>query len=384
VSGPKVHEGLTWDHPRGFSALATAAELVARERGHPLVRWARQPLEGFESHPIGELAARYDLLVLDHPHLGEAVALDCLRPLDEVFGAEDIAGWRERTAGPALESYLWAGRHWALPLDVATQVAAYRPDLVAGPPPATWAEVLAFAERKPVALSIAGPHAILCLFSIAVALGRSPEGEDLLPDAVVHEAFAVLARLHARAPAGSGALNPIGLLEAMARGGDIALVPLVYGYVNYAGEAPGRHRVAFADAPAWREDGRPGTVLGGTGIALTRRAVPDRALLEHLRWLMSEPCQVGFIPAHDGQPSARAAWLSQAVNPRWGGFYRATLASIEQAWVRPRFDGYIAFQTEAARLIRAALDGALAAPELPARLRRAWHESRARARGPLT
>ena len=54
-------QGLTWDHPRGFNALAAAALEIA-PRG--LLRWVKQPLEGFESHPIADLAARFDLIVL--------------------------------------------------------------------------------------------------------------------------------------------------------------------------------------------------------------------------------------------------------------------------------------------------------------------------------
>ena len=40
-----------------------------------------------------------------------------------------------------------------------------------------------------------------------------------------------------------------------------------------------------------------------------------------------------------------------------GGFYRATLATVEQAWVRPRFAGYPEFQTAASAVLR---DGLLA------------------------
>ena len=67
--------GLTWDHPRGYTALAAADGPV---------HWEVQPLEGFESAPIAALCADYDLVVLDHPHLGEALAHDCLTPLDQV------------------------------------------------------------------------------------------------------------------------------------------------------------------------------------------------------------------------------------------------------------------------------------------------------------
>jgi len=77
------YRGLTWDHPRGYNALAAAARLDEEPVGLA-ISWDRQPLEGFESHPIADLCARYDLVVLDHPHIGEAVSAACLVPLEDV------------------------------------------------------------------------------------------------------------------------------------------------------------------------------------------------------------------------------------------------------------------------------------------------------------
>jgi multiple sugar transport system substrate-binding protein len=362
--------GLTWDHPRGYNALAAAAREIA-PRG--LISWSKQPLEGFESHPIGDLAARYDILVLDHPHVGEAVGLDCLRPLEELFSQEEIAAWGAASVGPTLASYHWQGAHWALPLDVATQVLAYRSDLVEQAP-RSWEDVLALSERAPVAISLAGPHALLNFHSLCVAFGREPGGDDRIDDATATEALDVLARLYRRAPPGSDKLNPIGLLGAMARGDAIACVPLVYGYVNYARPGQGDRIVAFADAPTG-PGGLRGSVLGGTGVALSKRARPDAALLDHLRWLMSPQAQAGFIPEHDGQPSARSAWLDPRVNAACNGFYRATLATTEGAWVRPRHNGAVTFQTEAAQLMRDFLGGADRRDTLAA-LRRCWRLSR--------
>lgn len=373
-----IHRGLTWDHPRGYNALAAAATKAGAEGG-VLIEWAKQPLEGFESHPIADLAARYDLLVLDHPHIGEAVADDCLVTLEDVFAADDISAWRERTIGPALASYAWRGRHYALPLDVATQVMAWRPDLT-GDLPMTWDAVIRLAERAPVAVSISGPHAICTFFSICVSLGEEPGGADLVGDIVATEALRLMARLAATAPRGTEALNPIRLLETMATSDAITLVPLVYGYVNYARTIAGRRAVAFTNAPLTRAGGRPGSVLGGTGIALTKRARPDPALLDHLRWMMSPEAQAGFIPDHDGQPSARAAWASEHVNAPVGGFYRATAATVESAYVRPRHDGYIAFQTEGSAIIRAGILDRPPPAAILRRLRDAWSLNRGAAR----
>ena len=362
--------GLTWDHPRGYDALAAAERDVAPPG---LIHWDKQPLEGFEAHPIGDLAARYDLVVLDHPHIGEAVALDCLIPIEDLFSRAEIETWKAASVGATMASYYWQGRHWALPLDVATQVLAHRADL-AGSPPRTWDDVLRLSERLPVAVSVAGPHAALSFYSLVIALGGDPGGRDFVETAVATEALDILARLYRRAPTRTHDLNPIGLLDAMATTDTIASVPLVYGYVNYARAGMGAHIVTFADAPTG-PGGRRGSVLGGTGLALTRRASPDPDLLDHLRWLLSAEAQCGFIPAHHGQPSARGAWQNRAVNIESNDFYRATLATTEGAWVRPRHDGAIVFQSDAAALIRRFLNDAAGVGDTIGALRMAWQRA---------
>ncbi|PKP93361.1 MAG: hypothetical protein CVT77_05760 [Alphaproteobacteria bacterium HGW-Alphaproteobacteria-16] len=343
MSAPS-YRGLTWDHPRGYNALAAAA---TRAEGLAL-HWDKHPLEGFESHPIADLCARYDLVVLDHPHVGEAVAGDCLIPVEELFDAEEIAVWRAAVAGPSLASYHYAGRHWALPLDAATQVMAYRRDRV-DTPPQTWDDLPAFAARHRVALSLAGPHAILSFQSVCGALGADRSGETFVDRTIAREAYGLMAALTGDATVRAQEMNPIAMLGAMERSEDIDLCPLIYGYVNYATRG-----VGFADAPRGM-GGRIGSTLGGTGIGVSRRCEVTPALLDHLRWLMSEPVQREFIPRHDGQPALRAAWSNPAVNAATGNFFAATLATVEQALLRPRHNGGIAFQTAASARLRAAL-----------------------------
>lgn len=323
--------GLTWDHPRGREALQAA--------GYADLRWDVQPLEGFESSPIDDLASRYDLLVLDHPHLGDALAADCIRPLDDLFTAAELQAWAAEAVGPSARSYQRDGKTWALPLDAATQVSARRPDLLPTAP-AAWADALTL--DVPTAPSLAGPHAFLSFCSIAVSLGGDID-ENFFDRGIAVDALAILAELAHRAPAGTETLNPIGLLELMSSTDELAYIPLVYGYVNYS------PRVAFGTPPI---GSRIGSTIGGTGIAVTRRCEPTPALLDHLRWLLAPATQGGFIPQHSGQPSARSAWA----DPALGDFYRDTLETIEGSWVRPRFAGYIPFQSKASAIIRAGLD----------------------------
>lgn len=373
-------QGLTWDHPRGYDALAEAARRVNAYREAPLVAWQKQPLEGFESAPIADLAARYDLIVLDHPHIGEAVAEDCLIPLDDLFAPQQIAAWQHDSIGPALASYHWQGRIWAVPLDVATQVVARRADRISEAPE-SWDEIEHLAQSLPVAMSLGGPHACLTWMSLVASTGASVGGAQLVDDAAAVLALERMHRLFQNAPGGSDALNPIGLLETMARSDDIALIPLIFGYVTYARTGHAPHVVTFSDTPC-SAGGRAG-VLGGTGIGFSRRATPSQDLLDHVAWLMTEAVQTDLFPDFGGQPSARAAWRDPKVNQAWGSFYTKTAATAENALLRPRFDGYIAFQTAASNTIRAALKASDAPEHTLATLRMLWRKARSAARGPI-
>lgn len=345
-------KGLTWDHPRGKDALFAAAARIDPDADGLRLVWDVQPLEGFESAPIADLCARYDVVVMDHPHLGEALAHGCLRPWNDLVDPEWIAALEHNAVGPSLASYQIDGQTWALPLDAATQVSAARSDLMEKIPD-TWDDVLALAESTGrVALSWGGPHPILSMISICVAYGETPgRGDRFVTDrALGRSALKLLARLALLQPEVARAMNPIGLLDHMTARDDVSYCPLVYGYVNYAAPQYGR-ALTFANAPRG-PGGRRGSVIGGTGLAISARSTPSQAFVEHLTGLLSEEVQRSFIPANNGQPSLRCAWQDPDVNARSGDFYINTVETIEAAYVRPRFNGYIAFQTGASEILR--------------------------------
>ncbi|MFS0770835.1 carbohydrate ABC transporter substrate-binding protein [Sphingomonas sp. 1P08PE] len=338
--------GLTWDHPRGYNSLAEAASSVP-----DLIQWGRQPLEGFESRPIEEICAEYDVVVLDHPHLGDALGAACLQPLDKLIASEKLAAIRDRTIGPCFDSYVMDGHTWALPLDAAAQVSAGRLDLMNAPMPDSWTDVQHFAKGDAgFVLSLAGPHAFLSLLSMCATFDErfGTIAQGLLEphhDAAVALFLDLLFRSH---PIGS-IHNPIGILTAMAAGEGPTYCPLIFGYVPFAEESA-VEPVVFRNAPS--VGGARHAVLGGTGLAVTARCVPDRELLDHLVWLMSADVQADFLPRHSGQPSAEASWASPALNGGNNGFYAHTLATLRHAFVRPRVPAIVPAQNRAASWLR--------------------------------
>lgn len=347
------YSGLTWDHLRGYGPLRASAEAA---RGFGIeVEWEVQPLEGFESHPINELAQRYDLLILDHPHCGDIAASGSIRSVEEVFGPDTARRWDADASGASGASYWYAGQHWAAPLDAATQVSALLADKVATAPD-TWEGALALAQRVPTLMPLAGPHPVLTVLSIAVAYGAVPGVDELLPPDAGRMAYETWAAVVAACQPTQYPLNPIGVLDAMSQARpDAVYCPLIYGYVTYSQPGTRPQQVLFAEAPAAVPGGRRGSTLGGTGLAITRRSPVTPELVDYCRWLISDEGQRRFIPQHGGQPALRSAWADRSVNALCGGFYEGTRATIEQAWVRPRFVGFTRFQQESSNTLREAL-----------------------------
>ena len=73
---------------------------------------------------------------------------------------------------------------------------------------------------------------------------------------------------------------------------------------------------------------------------------------------------------HHGQPAHRDLWLDEAMNVRFGGCYRDTLATMEGCWIRPRYNGYLAFQEKAGELMEAHLREQISEDALLSRLER--------------
>ena len=74
--------GITWDHPRGYEAIRAVSEVFCEKHPGVEIRWDVRSLKDFGDYPVTLLAENYDLIMLDHPHLGSAVRARALVPLD--------------------------------------------------------------------------------------------------------------------------------------------------------------------------------------------------------------------------------------------------------------------------------------------------------------
>lgn len=347
-------KGMTWSHPRGYDPMVACSALW-RERTGVTIEWDKRSLQDFESYPVEDLARAYDLIVIDHPHVGQITAERCLAPLDIAGRDAERAALASGSVGQSYPSYGWQGRQWAFPIDAATQVQAWRPDALDAPP-ARWSEVLDLARQGRVLLPLRPPHVLMVFYTLAGNLGRAcandPAG-DLIDRETGVEVFEAMREIAALVDPACFGMDPIAVSERMAEpGSGIVCAPLIYGYVSYATSGFRSHRLAFADIPAIGSGGPVGSALGGTGIAVSAFSKARDAAIDFAYWVASGDVQRGPYAAAGGQPGHAAAWEDQAVNAGTGDFYRNTRATLEGAWVRPRHDGYMAFQQAASdRLI---------------------------------
>jgi multiple sugar transport system substrate-binding protein len=340
----KALHGITWDHPRAYQPLEAFQDSHPEA---PAVEWDRQPLAGFESHPISDLAERYDLIILDHPGLGTAVAENALQPLETVFDEHELDTWAKGSIGPTWHSYHYLGQQWALPIDASTQVSILRPDLIEQAP-VTWAGVLALPRRVHFTLCLGGPHALLHLLAMCAAT----QPALFLPEDTAAAALEAMQQLWLRCDQSTSLLDPIGVHEALAAGTGLAYCPLAYGYAAYGRPTPSRSPLSWANAPSWGPRHRPGSVLGGTGLAVSRHSAADPRVAVWIRAFLAPNVQAVLVPAHGGQPADRGAWADPIADAGSNGYYSATIDTMLSAWTRPRAPGWIAFQDRASELVR--------------------------------
>ncbi len=344
-------KGMTWNHARAIDPLIAVCEAWERETGVS-ISWDSRSLQDFESYPVEDLARAYDLIVIDHPHVGQITAKNCLVALPD---APEIA---EGSVGGSAKSYLWDGRTWAWPIDAASQVQAERPDLGSGAQ--DWDEVTRLAREGRVMMPLRPPHGLMSFMTLAANLGapcRSDGAGEFVDRQTGLEVLRLLKDVTDHLDPVCYEMDPIAVFEAVALSERISCVPLCYGYVNYAIEGFRPNRLRFRDIPSARTGGgvRGGT-LGGTGIAVSAFGGHIEEAVRFARHLAGPDVQASTYARAGGQAGHRAAWTDPDVDAAAGGFYSGTMATLDASYIRPRHDGYMDFQGAASERINKALE----------------------------
>lgn len=352
--------GSTWDHTRGHDPLPVTA--AAYTASHPDVRivWEKRTLRDFAEMSLPELAKRYDMIVLDHPWIGGCVAAGALVPIDRYLDAAYLDDQAANSVGKSHESYAWDDHQWALAVDAAAQVSAYRPDLLerhGARVPRTWDEVFALAEHlRPSGVSVSTPlmhvDCFPTFFSLCANFGEQAfAGELTVSRATGRRVLDTMRRLVSIGHPKALAWNPPQILDHMSTAEDVAYSPLLFGYTNYARPGYRDHLVRFTDIPLGAGGQPSGAILGGAGFAVSSSCEHPEIAADYAAFATSAKIQCGMYFDHGGQPGHRAAWLDARTNAAATDFFRDTLATLDSAAMRPRFAGWIGVQDAACEIL---------------------------------
>jgi len=189
-------------------------------------------------------------------------------------------------------------------------------------------------------------------YMLCKALGVEPfQGTtEVVAHDIGAQALTHLADLVGRCAPACLTRNPIATYEALVRG-EAVYCPFAYGYSNYARPEYATHALRYGGLVTWH-DGRPlQSTLGGTGLAISQHSAHRDIAVAYARYVCSPACQRTLYVQSGGQPGHRDAWESAEVNRVCGDFFHNTLPTLDQAYLRPRYNGYLHFQDSAGPVV---------------------------------
>jgi multiple sugar transport system substrate-binding protein len=347
--------GITWNHTRGYLPMVATAQRFSELHPDVSITWQKRSLQQFADVPLTDLAARFDLMVIDHPSIGEAAQHNLVLPLDEHLPAAYLADQAENSVGQSHASYHYEGHQYALATDAATPIAGWRPDLLLRAEaelPATWEDLLALARRGLVTVPAIPIDSLMNIFMIANALDAEPftTPGEVIPKLEGTEALQRLRELVQLSAFGSLDRNPIRTWQFLADSDKVAFCPFAYGYSNYS--RPGYAANVLQTGGLVTLNGKAlRSTLGGAGLTISRACRHPEQARAYAQYAASSAIQKTIYAHSGGQPGHRAAWLDEALNAASNNFFINTLPTLDAAWVRPRFPGFIAFQEVASILV---------------------------------
>ena len=344
--------GITWNHSRALPPLVATAQRF--EEQHPGIRiqWDKRSLHEFGHADIATLADNFDLLVIDHPMAGDAEATGVVTDLIPLLSSEEIEDFQQDSIGPSFSSYIYQDKLYALPIDAAAPAASFRPDLLNQfglEEPQVWADVISLARLGRVWMPAFSADLFLNFMGLCVSHGSAVAAspEQLVDHEIGALCLEQLREVADLMPDEIYRMNPIALYERMTKEDTIAYCPLAYTYSNYSRDGFGPKHVRFSNPVALAMDMPMRTVLGGTGIAISAGCKDTARALEYSLFVAGPTCQRTLYGICGGQPARRSAWHDPLLNQITDEFFSRTAASIETAYVRPRFPGYVNLQERA-------------------------------------
>jgi multiple sugar transport system substrate-binding protein len=381
-SKPTVRlRGIAWNHTRGFTPKVATAQRYTELHPEVEITWEKRSLQAFADAPIEKLADEFDLLIIDHPFAGFAARHPALLDMNTVAPAPLLVELQQNSVGASFDSYQFAGNRCALPIDAATPISGWREDLLQQhklQPPQTWPELLELARAGLVAVAGIPVDCLMNFFMCCHAQGEAPclRTDRVVGDEKGGAALEMLRELMELLPDETWTRNPIRIWDRLAHADTDgpAYCPFAYGYANYARAGYAPHALKFGGMVSF-QDRLLRPTLGGTGLAVAAKCAHPAVALEYAALVAGGHWQRTLYFDSGGQPAHRTAWTDRAVNQRSNDFFAATLTTMENSWMRPRYAGYLYFQDHAGDIVRNFLIGKTDRPHTLTALNRLYLQS---------
>lgn len=357
---------LNWDNRRATAPVAAAIKAYRQIEPAVEITQVIRPLSDFEHQGIEEVSKAHDIIIFDHPFSGAISASGCFLALDEELPELTAASASGGYIGPSLETYRYKGKVWGLPIDGATQHALVRRDLLTSLGsnlPVTHDDVLELGKRARdrglyLGTAVETPHALMSILSYMANLGEPIDADDeqllAIPEGSFNKAFDAVREVLQMAPPEALGWNSIDLHEQMVVRDDVVYCPAVYGYATY-GEPDHAKRLAFGPFAGMASPYHAGTAIGGTAMGISRYGAHQEAALAFARFVASDEVQRSLVASNHGQPGGLSGWQDADMDTRYNGFFSIVSPTMEAAWVRPRYKGYVEFQRRGGEIVTDAL-----------------------------
>lgn len=351
-------KGIAWDHPRGYEPLIAASASFTETARQVNISWDVRSLKEFGDMPIEALIDRYDLICIDHPYMGQADKNGLLLKLEDYISENELATLESQSTGPSFKSYKYNKHLYALPIDAAALVAAYRNDLLKETGislPRSRSELFNFYGTVPKGFSVAWalcPTDFWCTF---LSLAAQDSGAGFISQGEINietgrRALEEIKRHLEHLHPDSMDWNPIQILDRMGDEEDLVYAPYLFGYTNYSRRGYKKNLIHFCNSPVGTMPGIS-TILGGVGLAVSSRCENPALAADFVKYVAGAEIQEGIFTINGGQPANIRAWKNPGNNVLCNNFFEATLETLEKAYVRPRHPGWNQFQEDGAELL---------------------------------
>lgn len=348
-------KGHSWSHKRGYQPLIETAKAYHALHPDVCVDWEVMSFHDCYHHSRQEAGAgvyETDLVCFDYPNTGDYAGNGWAIPIDEMATPEQMQDLKQDADPASYQSYIANGQLWGLPIDSATIISAYRPDLLgddASAVPGNWDTLLELARqyhKPPDRYGFCnqfggGLGAYLLLEGILAALGHesyTAERAGLDRDKARRGLEIVKSVYELSIP--SSEQRDHGLGFAFMRNDDrVALTVATFAYSNYFG-GNGPRQITATDMPVMPETGVRTSNIGGVGLAVHSWSKHADIAWDYAWFVMNRQTQRNLYVEAEGQPGRLSALRSNQLNELRGGFGDLLANALDNAYVRPNWPGY--------------------------------------------